>query len=142
MKRILIMLLAWAGLSFAAYADSGAAPAADAKPAATQAIPFKTSETPLQEHGSRIGWVVIGLLLLAWGGSYYLSKKNPKIAKQLFQRSSDHLKILDKVRLNARTNLYVVEFEQKKVLIAQSGDRVSTLSESVLSSDHKGQEHV
>ena len=136
------MLLAFASLSLAAYADTDSAPAAESKPANTHAIPYKTTATPLQEHGSRIGWVIIGVLLLAWGGSYYLGKKNPKIAKQLFQRSSEHLKVLDKVRLNARTHLYVVVFEQKKVLISQSGDRVITLSEAPLNVHDKEHEHV
>ncbi|MGY1490765.1 flagellar biosynthetic protein FliO [Methylobacillus pratensis] len=127
MKRFLVMACLLANIGFM---HAGMAAGAEERAAPTKPIPFKTTDSPLQTHGSRVGWIIIGFLLVAWGAAYYLKRKNPKAALQLLGRTSEELKILDKVRLNHRSHLYVVEFDNRKVLVGQTGDRLVTLAES------------
>ncbi len=138
MIRYLSLLMA----AFVIYTAIPVAVADDSKVTNTHAIPYKTTETPLQQNGSRIGWVIIGFLLVAWGVSYYITKKNPKVARNLFSKASSQIKVLDSIRLNPRSHLYVVEFDQKKLLIGQSGDTIATLSESSLEKNEQVSSNV
>ena len=88
-------------------------------------IPFKTEATPLEEHGPRVGWVLLAFLAVSGGAMYVLRKKIPSLASNADNDS--HIKILKRTRLNPRTTLYVVEFNQRKLLIGQSGDQLVCL---------------
>lgn len=134
-RQLLMAILAMVFLgSIAAHAE-------EMRPVAHQAqpIPYKSGDTPLQEHGSRIGWVVIGFLLLAWGVAYYLRKKGTLGSRNLFNRQDPQLQVLDRHRLDARTTLYVIEFDQKKLLIGHAGDNITTLAESSAVQNQAGQ---
>lgn len=135
MKGFLIMACLLANIGFM---HAGSAADAEERSVPTKPIPFKATDSPLETHGSRVGWVVIGFLLVAWGAAYYLKRKNPKAALQLLGRTSEELKILDKVRLNHRSHLYVVEFDNRKLLVGQTGDTLVTLAESEAKAAEEG----
>lgn len=91
-------------------------------------IPFKTEATPLETNGSRVGWSILGLLGAAGVAALVVRKKKLPLARR--KASEDHIKVLDRTRLNQRTMLYVVQFGQKKLLIGQTGDQLAHLAEA------------
>lgn len=124
MKPGSLLMLALAGAIWGSVALAQEAPAHTSN----SSIPFKTDNTPIEEHGSRVGIAVL-LLLAAGGGALYFIRK--KIAPLVANSDMDpQLKIIKRTRLNPRTMLYVVEFNHRKLLISQSGDNIVCLSET------------
>lgn len=103
-------------------------------------IPYKTDSTPIEEHGSRVGMAIL-LLLAAGGGAFYLIRK--KIPPFITNTEEDRqLKIIKRAKLNPRTTLYVVEFNQRKLLISQSGDNVVCLADTNIAPEMQGKTDV
>lgn len=91
-------------------------------------IPYKTDSTPIEEHGSRVGMAIVLLLVAGGGALYFIRKKIPPFITNT--EEDRQLKIIKRAKLNPRTSLYVVEFNQRKLLISQSGDNVVCLADT------------
>lgn len=97
--------------------------AADRATAAQAAgIPFKTDEP----DGADLAFRVAGVLVVLLGGTvavlYWLARSR---GKTLFPAKGERrLQVVDSLRLNPRTALYVVRFDGRDILLAQSGERV------------------
>lgn len=89
------------------------------------AIPFKTEPTPLEDHGPRVLLVLMSVLGLSVAGIYVAKKRFPQI--RTLATGSKRLHINDRVRLNPRCTLYVVQVDQHEILIGQCGDSLVQL---------------
>lgn len=93
------------------------------------AIPFKSSPTPLEEHGTR---VILGILVFIGISGfliYFLRKKNPDLSS--IAGNGKRIRIIERKRLNTRCSLYIIQFDQHELLISQSGDNIVCLSDSL-----------
>lgn len=94
-------------------------------PPGTRPIPYRTDPTPIEEQGPRTALVFV-LLMIAFGtGLYIVRKKFPSVTGlgQIGRR----LKVAERIRLNPRTTLYLIELDSRELLVIQSGDRVLQL---------------
>lgn len=115
-------------LALVAACASACAFAQDAGTLSKSKIPYKTEATPLEEHGPRVGWALLAFLVASGGAMYVLRKKIPSLAGTT--DNDNYLRILKRTRLNPRTTLYVIEFNQRKLLIGQVGDQLVRLAEA------------
>lgn len=111
-------------LSAALSTTSFAVEAVAERPLTTQTagIPFKTDEPDGAELAFRIAAVLIVLL----GGMavvlYWLTRSRGKTFFPM--KAGRRLQLADSLRLNPRTVLYVVRFDNRDILLAQAGDGV------------------
>lgn len=91
-------------------------------------IPFKTTVTPIEEHGSKVGFGMLLFLVVSGGVFYFIRKKLPSLTPSVDR--DIHLKVVKQVKLNPRSMLYVVEFNQRDLLIGQSGDQLVCLTDT------------
>lgn len=119
MKRAIVGVLTLLAALCANYAcaQDSASPASK--------IPYKAEGTPLEEHGSRVGIGLLIFLAISGGVLYGIRKKIPSLAERA--DGDAHLKIIKRTHLNPRATLYVVEFDQRTLLIGQSGDHLVCL---------------
>lgn len=89
------------------------------------AIPYKTEPGVPDEQGLKAGVVLLLLLVAAGGGLYAVRKKMPKLAGIL--GTTGRLQVVDTVRLDQRSRVYLIRLDGQEILVAQSGDRLLQL---------------
>lgn len=132
MKRALSCFLACLIFLFAL---SALADEVQAQNQPISSIPFKTSQTPFEEYGTRFTLAMVFLLIVYGCAIYLIRRKNPQFGKRI--KKTSRINVVEYKKLNSRTSLYVVEFNQRQLLIGQSGDSLTCLSDA--SSDNHGQ---
>lgn len=78
--------------------------------------------------GGQIGqslFVLLALIGVAWAGLYFAKKYMPRFVAG--NSTGKRLQMLEVMRLTPRTTLYVVRFDDKTFLLAQSGETVNVL---------------
>jgi flagellar biogenesis protein FliO len=83
-------------------------------------IPFKTEPTPLEDHGPRVLLVLVAILGLSLTGAYLLKKRFPQI--RTLATGGKRMQINERMRLNPRCTLYLVQVDQREILVGQCGD--------------------
>lgn len=99
-------------------------------PAAQRPIPYKSEPVPLEEQGMRTGLVLLLLLGVTGAALYLLRRRLPGLTPAHGQAS--RLRVAERVRLNPRCTLYLLQLGQRELLIAQCGDRITQLDASPL----------
>jgi hypothetical protein len=113
----------------AMFVSLSAASAAWAEEGAVRtAIPFKTEPTPIESHGENVGIAILLLLAGAGGVLYYVRKKLPHMQLGLKMGvEGKRLQVVEQLRLNPRSTLYLVRINRREVLIGQCGDTLSMI---------------
>lgn len=114
----------------------GLAVAQEIPPAPQRPIPYKTDPVPLEEQGMHIGLVLLLLLGATGLGLYLLRRRMPGLTGIRGQGS--RLQIAERVRLNPRCTIYLLQYDQRELLIAQCGEHITRLDAA--SSLEKGPE--
>jgi flagellar biogenesis protein FliO len=96
---------------------------------ANQPIPYKQQES---EAGGAAGKSILLLAVLlgvAWGGLVLAKRTLPRWALTrrlgLAAGAPRRLRLVETMRLGPRASLYLVQLDQKTLLLAQSGDRIT-----------------
>lgn len=92
---------------------------------ARPAIPYKSEPTPIDEYGPRLTVVLLGLLAAAATALYVLRRRLPQLRD--LGTPTRRLKVIERVRLNPRCTLFVVQLDRRELLIGQCGDRLVQL---------------
>ncbi len=91
-------------------------------------IPYKKEESGTGAAAGQSIVVLAVLLGLAWGGlvlvKRYLPQWRLKLPLPLKSSAERRLKVIETVRLGPRSSLYLVQLDQKTLLLAQSGDNI------------------
>lgn len=90
------------------------------------AIPYKTSKTPLQQHGFNEAIVIIVFCLLAWGIHVFLRKKG---MKQFSFVKDKKVKIIERTKITARSSILLIQYNNRFFLMSQSVDNLTLISE-------------
>jgi flagellar biogenesis protein FliO len=90
-------------------------------------IPFKREETMASDIGQSLSVLVL-LIALAWGGLYVSKKFMPKLAAK--NAPGKRLQLIETQRLTPRTTLFVVQFDEKTLLLGQHGESITVLDTS------------
>lgn len=129
MKYLICILLSGLVLSHA-YADANVTVPPEAAPAqSNNPIPFKKQEADTGADASR-SFAVMAVLLGVAGVGLYLAKRYfphfpgnlPLSIKPNAQR---RLKLLETLRLTPKATLFLVQFDDRTLLLAQSGDSLT-----------------
>lgn len=92
------------------------------------AIPYKTEPSPIESHGEGVGIAMLLLLAGAAGVLYFVRRRLPQMQlKRGTAADVKRIRIIEQMRLNPRTNLYLIRINQREILIGQSGDTLTTL---------------
>lgn len=89
-------------------------------------IPYKNAQTEFEQYGPNVVSVVLLFLLIAAGILVYIKKfldKKPAASER------KQINILEKTKINARTNLLLVECKNKVFLCSQTMDQVNLIAE-------------
>jgi flagellar biogenesis protein FliO len=115
----------WVSVFFALIARPAIALDVPSSVAPRAQIPFNVSATPLEQHGSH-EILIIGLFLLIAACVIYVIRKKRSLF-ELPPARIKRLKIIERTRLNPKSTLYVVEFDQRTILIGQCADNLVCL---------------
>ena len=88
-------------------------------------IPYKVEAVAAEEQGWRTGTVLLILLIATGGGLYAVKKRMPKLVGIVGR--GERLRLVESIRLDNRCRVYLVELDQRQLLIAQSGDTLVQL---------------
>lgn len=100
----------------------------------TRPIPFKTEPTPVEEQGAKTALILILLLGTTGTGLYLLRRRMPRLAGLAgLDIGQGRLRVIERVRLNPRSTLYLISFDQREILLAQCGDHVQQLDPALAS---------
>lgn len=92
---------------------------------ATKSIPYKTSQTPMQEYGFNEIVVVLFFCILAVAAYLYLKKKGPS---QFDFVKNKKIKIIERTRVTARASILLVQYNDQFFLMSQSTDNISLIT--------------
>lgn len=124
---MLSLLLAGAALlSGVAGAQESAAPSGPRTP-----IPFKTAPSPIESHGDNL-IVVLVLLLAAAGGTLYVLKRRVPGFQLKLGSNGKRMRMVEQLRLNPRCTVYLIELDQREMLLAHCGDTLVALEREAL----------
>jgi hypothetical protein len=91
-------------------------------------IPYKKEESGTGAAASQSIIILAVLLGLTWGGlmlaKRYLPQWRLKLPLHLSPNAERRLKVIETMRLGPRSSLYLVQLDQKTLLLAQSGDNI------------------
>jgi flagellar biogenesis protein FliO len=148
-KTVKRLLLAFA----LACAAAGPAPAAPTESAAASTasvqeplaagsgkpIPYKKEEASIGRTAGQSILVLAVLLGLAWGGLMLAKRYLPQLplALRLKPGSEPRLKLIETMRLGPKASLYLIQLDQKTLLLAQSGDNIAVAATEVGITDIK-----
>jgi hypothetical protein len=127
-RKHLLLLLVAAVLQGASPAPAAPEPAPPAR-GQPGPIPFKTDGGETDMPLGRIAAVVVLLLAAAWVAVYGLQRYAPQ-GRLLKRGSIRRLKLVETMRLAPRSWLYLVEYEEKTILLAQCGDCLTVIAAS------------
>jgi hypothetical protein len=135
-RRTLISVVLLFGPVSPAMAATGDAPVLRAANAET--IPYRRAEEGAD--GAMLLRVIAGLgaVLLVGAGAIYVLKKYLPGAYGIGASGPQRIRLLEVRRMTPRLTLFAVEFEGKHFLLAQSGDRVTTVFENAVDTGGKG----
>lgn len=122
----LLLLTVWSLHAGAMHAEEAPTQAGNTRP-----IPFKTEPTPVEEQGVKTALILILLLGTTGTGLYLLRRRMPRLAG--LDAGQGRLRVIERVRLNPRSTLYLVSFDQREILLAQCGDHVQQLDPALAS---------
>lgn len=134
-SRLVAALLLWG------VGVSGPAPAADPVPPSprnAQTIPFKSVETVGATTVLRTV-VGLGVVLIAGIAAVYLLRRYFPVAHGYKSGASSKINVLEIRRLAPRATLFLIECEGRRLLLAQSGDRIVNIFTAEKSSPGDGQ---
>lgn len=101
---------------------------AQAEAASEQRIPFKRGE----ETGGGMALRVIGgfaLVVFVGIAAVYLLKRYLPVGYRSTSAGAAHLRVIEAHRLTPRVTLFLVELDGARLLLGQSGDRITRLYE-------------
>ena len=134
MKRLWLVLVLATVLSWCVTAPAGAGPLEQESPAVASAdnpIPFKKEEAGAGESAGKAFAVLAVLLGLACAGLFAARRYLPQLSSTLKLPAKTgakrRLTLVETMRLNPRTSLYLVQMDGRELLLAQSGDGVSVV---------------
>lgn len=113
---LIALLLSAPGI---AVAEEGAA----APMTAPRPIPYKADSASLEDQGARTVAVLVALLALTAGGLHWLRRRIPSLAGS--PGGAGRLQVVERLRLNPRSTMYLVRLDGREVLLVQCGDRVT-----------------
>lgn len=122
-------------------------PSAQEPPAAISGkpIPYKKEESGTGAAAGQSIVVLAVLLGLAWGGLVLVKRTLPqwrlKLPLPLRSGAERRLKVIETVRLGPRSSLYLVQLDQKTLLLAQSGDNIVVAATDTGASDTDKKDH-
>jgi len=91
-------------------------------------IPYKKEESGAGAAAGQSIIILAALLGVTWGGLMLVKRYLPQLRHKLplpFKPNAERrLKIIETVRLGPKSSLYLVQFDQKTLLLAQSGDNI------------------
>jgi hypothetical protein len=124
------LLMAWVLLGgianpVAAATGDGAA----LRPASSDGIPYRKSE-----EGADAGTLLrvvsgLGAVLLVGAGAIYLMKKYLPGAYGVGAAGAHKIRLVEVRRLTPRLTLFAVEYQGRQLLLAHSGDQVTTVAD-------------
>ena len=89
-------------------------------------IPYKSSNTPFQQHGFNEVVVMAVFCLLAWGVYIFLRKKG---IHQFSFVKAKKIKVIERTKITARTSVLLVQYNDRFFLMSQSVDNLTLISE-------------
>jgi flagellar biogenesis protein FliO len=89
-------------------------------------IPYKTTNTPFQEHGSNELFVILVFALLAWGVFIFLKKKSNI---DFSFKKDKRIKLIERTNITARSSIVLIECNNRQFLMSQSADHLSLITE-------------
>lgn len=101
-------------------------------------IPYKADTASLEDQGLRTALVLLLVLGAAAGALAYLRRRMPQIGGAF--PGSSRLKVVERVRLNQTSTMYLVRLDQTEVLFVQSGDSIAQLEMGCTRRETKGME--
>lgn len=131
MKRRVFGLALMMAISFGhpvpfAYGQTEATPNTTGK-----AIPFKKEETGTGEAAGQTFAILVALLGLACAGLVAAKRYFPQLPFDLKlplkTGANRRLQLIETMRLSPRTSLYLVQLDDRLLLLAQNGDTVTTI---------------
>lgn len=123
MKRLLQCILAIGLLVFQLGASGiEVAPATPVQ----RPIPYKAEAVSGEEQGGLAATVLLLLLLAMGGGLYVVKKRMPKLVGIVGR--GGRLRLVESIRLGSHSRVYLLELDQRQLLIAQSGDNLLQLN--------------
>lgn len=128
MRRVLLMV--WVLLGAVAYpARAATGEGAALRPASADGIPYRKSEDGA-DAGTLLRVVTgLGAVLLVGAGAIFLMKKYLPGAYGIGVAGTHQIKLVEVRRLTPRLTLFAVEYRGRQLLLAQSGDRVTTVAD-------------
>jgi len=102
-------------------------------PAAQHPIPYRAEPMPVEDQSWRVGTVLLALLLATGLGLYTVRKRMPKLAGLVGR--GNRLVIIERVRLDSRSTIYLIRLDNREMLIAQCGDHIAQLNAGIPISD-------
>ncbi|MFV1922176.1 MAG: flagellar biosynthetic protein FliO [Methylotenera sp.] len=90
-----------------------------------KSIPYKTSQTPMQEYGSNEIVVVLLFFILALAVYFYLKKKGPS---QFDFVKNKRIKIIERTRVTARASILLIQYNDQYFLLSQSADNITLIT--------------
>jgi flagellar biogenesis protein FliO len=119
-----LLMLAITTTAIAGDASSNGSETAT-KPSLVTKLPFKTESHSLGEQATSTLAVMLTLLGLGAAGLYALKRYFPQLA--LKPQNAKRLEILEVMRLNQKTSLFLVRMDQQVLLLGQTGDNLVAL---------------
>lgn len=90
------------------------------------AIPYKTSDTPFQQHGLDESIVILIFCLLAWGVYVFLRKKN---IDEIFNVKKKKIKVIERTKITTRSSIVLIQYDDRVFLMSQSADNLTLIAE-------------
>jgi flagellar biogenesis protein FliO len=129
-------------LSFghAGFAADDSSP--EASGATNSAIPYKTEESGAGKAAGSAFAALVGVIGVACLGLLAAKRYFPKLSLQLKLplpiAANRRMKVVESLRLGAKASLYLVQWDQRTFLIAQSGETVTLIADDdAVSSDRE-----
>lgn len=124
--------LAALALACTLAAAHGATPAAALAPApaaapAAHPIPFKKEGSDTSDAAGKSLLALALIVGAAWGGVMLLKRTQPQWQRKLGLpgAAGRRLQLVETLRLSAKATLYLVELDDKTLLLAHSGERIT-----------------
>lgn len=94
-------------------------------------IPFRTEPQSFTEQSLTAFFMTLALLGVTVIGLYYLRNHLQKKGGPSFLKPTS-IQLKERVRLSPQLTMYVVTYRNKEILLAQSGNAVTAVSEAIL----------
>ena len=126
--------------SAATAASATSAAQLSASESSANAIPFKKEVASFGAESLSAMVVTIVLLGCTVTGLYFLRNFLRKKMPQSFQLSGN-IKVKERLKVNPKLNLYVIQYRDREIMVGQSGDNLKVITEFTQAAQHVTPSH-